>query len=338
MQAEMGTIAEGTQGTLVQGDGLTQGDGSLVSHPSVSCPPVSLLSSSVSAALPPEGLFSADLHVHTTFSDGSDTPLRVAARAARRNLTHIAFTDHDTLAHVYEGLGAAAQQGLCGIIGIEISAWDVLANTKAHILGYGFPGDPSHFMARVAPIEQLCSPTRLARNEVSLWQLEQLVKAGYKIDRALVKHLTTTAGCVYKQHLMAALTTAPFQSDEYQTLYRSLFKGDGICVRDITYPDARDAVAAIVQSGGIAILAHPGEFDNYQLVSHLVEAGLTGIEKYHPRHSKRDWEKVDQLAQTYGLVRTGGSDYHGSYGAPQAPGVHRTVLPATDPFVSRITL
>jgi predicted metal-dependent phosphoesterase TrpH len=255
----------------------------------------------------------------------------VARQAARRGVAYLAFTNHDRL--VESGLcrDAAAPYGIIGIRGIEISAWDPIGGRKAHILGYGFAGD-------VAPvIEQLCAPIRAARNRNSLAQMEKLESCGYRLDRAAIERLAKEGACVFKQHIMATLTSAPFVSDEYQGLYRRLFKGEGICAHDsIDYPDAREAVKAICQSGGIAVLAHPGEFDNYAFVSYLVDVGLAGIEKYHPRHNRRDWEKVEQLAQAYGLIRTGGSDYHGRFGAPTSPGLHHIALPPTDPFLTRI--
>jgi predicted metal-dependent phosphoesterase TrpH len=288
--------------------------------------PTSPFSSSPNTAL-------ADLHVHSTFSDGADNFTELARQAAKLNITHLAFTDHDTLAGSERGREAAAQHGVVGLAGIEISGWDPIGGRKAHILGYGFVNGNAPI------IEQLCAPIRAARHENSLAQIEKLERAGYTLSRSHINRLARDSGCIFKQHIMAALTAAPFTSDEYQALYRRLFKGQGICAHDtVDYPDAREAVEAIRQSGGIAVLAHPGEFDNYSFVSYLVDVGLAGIEKYHPRHSRRDWEKVDQLTCAYGLFCTGGSDYHGAFGAPATPGAQHITLPPNDPFLTRITL
>jgi predicted metal-dependent phosphoesterase TrpH len=279
----------------------------------------------------PEGSVLADLHTHTTLSDGSDSFAEVAHRASLWGVSYVAFTNHDTLVASALCRDAAAPYGVVGIPGIEISAWDPIDESKAHILGYGFTSE------KASAIEQLCAPIRAARHEASLAQMAKLEGCGYELDSALVARLASDSGCIFKQHIMAALTVAPFESDEYQNLYRRLFKGEGICAGDgIGYPDAREAVEAIRQSGGIAVLAHPGEFDNYAFVSYLVDVGLTGIEKYHPRHNSRDWEKVDQLAHAYGLVCTGGSDYHGGFGSPASPGAHHVMLQEDDPFLVRI--
>ena len=119
---------------------------------------------------------------------------------------------------------------------------------------------------------------------------------------------------------MAAISDAQYGSDQYSKIYRSLFKGGGICDRDIKYPCARDAVQAIKEDGGLAVLAHPGQFDNYNLLPLLVAVGLDGIEKYHPDHSRKDYRIVDLLAKKYHLLQTGGSDYHGRFGSSPYPG------------------
>ena len=315
----------------------------------------------------------ADLHSHSTISDGSFSSAELLQQAASAGLTHLAITNHDTTkgisaaqsyaqgmnasaanqeessvlgkgavdrdggATVYDGGAAdcdkeAADRGgkavdsdkeaadrngeavdrkkaasLTYISGIEISAWNPSSGRKVHILGFGLKEDSPAIAA-------LCDPTLRARTENTAWQQEQLEKAGYQLDYELLKKLRSASTGFYKQHLMAALTTDPFTSQEYQTLYRSLFKGDGICKRDISYVDARDAVAAINEDGGVAVLAHPGQLDSYDMVPALVDAGLWGIEKFHPDHTQADWDLCAELADRYGLECTGGSDFHGDFG------------------------
>lgn len=83
---------------------------------------------------------------------------------------------------------------------------------------------------------------------------------------------------------------------------------------------AEDAVRAIVADGGLAVMAHPGQLDSYELVPELIGAGLGGIERNHFDHSAEDHLKVEKLAHQYGLVMTGGSDYHGAFGTTIEPG------------------
>ena len=81
-----------------------------------------------------------------------------------------------------------------------------------------------------------------------------------------------------------------------------------------------DAVAAIAADGGLPVLAHPGQFDNYEALPALVDAGLVGIEKYHPDHDYRDTQLCEEFAARYNLFCTGGSDYHGRFGKVPYPG------------------
>lgn len=255
------------------------------------------------------GPLRADLHSHSAISDGSYSSAELLQQAADEGLTHLAITNHDTTKGIDAARTCAENMPVSVhyIGGIEISAWDPERERKVHILGLGLKEDSP-------AIAQLCGPLLQRRHENSCWQQEQLEKAGYQLDHALLDELVSVSTALYKQHLMAALTTDPFRSQEYQTLYRGLFKGDGICKRDITYVNACDAVCAITEDGGVAVLAHPGQLKSYEMVSQLVDAGLWGIEEFHPDHATTDWCHCEELAQRYGLVCTGGSDFHGTFG------------------------
>ena len=87
---------------------------------------------------------------------------------------------------------------------------------------------------------------------------------------------------------MQHLTEAVYTSSEYKQLYKSLFKGEGVAAGDIEYIDAFDAVQAIMADGGIAVVAHPGQLNSYDLIPELVEIGLNGIERNHLDHTSED--------------------------------------------------
>lgn len=264
----------------------------------------------------------ADLHSHSTISDGSCSSEELLVQAQDRGLTHLAITNHDTTVGLRDAQEAvnrinasrvdqnSSEQGNTALVylgGIEISAWNPKTGRKVHILGLGLREDSP-------AISALCAPLLAARTENTLWQQEQLEKAGYTLDKHLLSELREASTGFYKQHLMAALTNAPFTSQEYQSLYKQLFKGDGICKRDITYVHMCDAVKAICEDGGVAVLAHPGQLDSYDAIRELVEVGLWGIEQFHPDHAESDWRRCEQLASDFNLACTGGSDYHGAFG------------------------
>lgn len=260
--------------------------------------------------------FSADLHVHSTVSDGSDPAAAIVADAAARGLTHVALTNHDTTAGIDAAVEAGREAGVQVVGGVEISAYDATRGRKVHVLGLGL-----HEKSRA--VEELCAETLARRDTNSRWQLDVLLDAGYDVDCALVERLCRTSGVLYKQHIMAGLTSEPYGSEAYGALYRSLFKGDGICARDIVYVDVRNAVAAIVADGGYAVLAHPGQLDSWDIVGDLASCGLSGIEAAHPDHDACDERRARDAAEAYGLFCTAGSDYHGRFGAVPHVGFRR---------------
>lgn len=255
----------------------------------------------------------ADFHVHTTMSDGSDTFEEVLAQARERGVARLAFTNHDTTRGLAEAASLGARFGVEVVGGIEVSAYDFERGRKVHVLGLGLKEGASALAA-------LCDPVLERRNENTHWQLDRLLEAGYAVDVERALALGRASTCLYKQHLMAALTDEPFTSAGYRTLYRSLFKNGGICDRDIEYVDARDAVRAIAEDGGVAVLAHPGQLDSYDLLPDLVDCGLGGIERFHPDHTAADHARCADLAERYNLLCTGGSDYHGRFGAVKSVG------------------
>lgn len=251
--------------------------------------------------------FRADLHVHTTVSDGSETVEAVVSAALAAGLTHIALTNHDTTVGLRAAKRAGDALGIRVVGGVEISAFDSVRSRKVHILGLGLDeGSPA--------VRRLCAPLLARREECSRAQLAAIVEAGHRVDVRTVERLASSSTCLYKQHIMAGITDAPASSVEWQRLYRALFGEGGVAARDLVYVDAVDAVRAIVRDGGAAVLAHPGQTASYDLVPTLVEAGLSGIELAHPDHSERDHDLCFNLAERFGLFTTGGSDYHGRFG------------------------
>ncbi|MFR3092145.1 MAG: hypothetical protein ACLTMP_10820 [Eggerthella lenta] len=151
-----------------------------------------------------------------------------------------------------------------------------------------------------------CGPTERCHAN-SLWQ-QLLVEAGPKdVERALSwprVHVPVQA-----PHGRAHQRAVPVAG--YRTLYRSLFKDGGICDRDIDY--GRATPCGRREDGGLAVLAHPGQLDSYDLLPDLVECGLGGIERFIPT-TLADHASLAELVVRYRLVCTSGSDYHGRFG------------------------
>lgn len=249
----------------------------------------------------------ADLHIHSTVSDGSDTIEHIIETAKEKGLDAIAFTDHDTLSHLSQ---IPADAGIQVIGGVEISAVHSATKTRAHILGYNI-GKPDIITALTEPLLE-------ARNKNSELQVESLLRVGFRIEPD--KLARADGRYLYKQHIMDWLVTTGQVSKMFGKFYQKTFKQGGICAFDIEYIDAFDAVKAIKEAGGLAVLAHPGQQQNFWIIPELVKIGLDGLELHHHTHNEKDRMTIQEYAEKYGLFMTGGSDYHGKY-EPQPFGI-----------------
>ena len=249
----------------------------------------------------------ADLHTHSTVSDGSDTIMELIETAQTKSLDAIAITEHDTLSHLKQ---FPCDTFVQVIGGVEISAVYRENNTKMHILGYN--------IAKPEIVTALTQPVLEARNKNSEKQAEVLIGAGFEIN--MEKLARADGKYLYKQHIMDWLLTTGQIQDMFGSFYQKTFKQGGICDFDIAYIDVLDAVRTIREADGLAVLAHPGQQQNFWLISKLAEYGLSGLELNHHSHSENDKEVIRDYAKRYGLFLTGGSDYHGKY-EPQPFGI-----------------
>lgn len=254
-----------------------------------------------------------ELHCHTNISDCSLSINEVLELALAQGVTHLAITNHDTTKGLVEAVETGKRYGIEVIPGIEISGFDFNRRQRVHILGYFI--QPGH-----EAIETFCQPLVNKRHIASKGMVEKLIAAGYKITWERCKEIAHGGTGVYKQHIMHALIEAGYTDSIYGLLYKQLFnrgqngEKPGIAYIPMEYIDAKIAVQIILLAGGVPVLAHPGQFDNFEMVPELVRAGLQGIEVWHPLHQEKHEEQAKQLARKYNLIMTGGSDFHGEYG------------------------
>lgn len=248
----------------------------------------------------------ADLHVHTNISDSSDSIDVVIEKAKSNNLKYIGIVNHDTIEGLEKAIEKGKRAGLHIIPGVEISAYDYIRDRKVHLLGYNFNSGQN--------IKSLCDQTIEKRHQNSLRQIHILIDNGYNITLEEVMEKAKFSTCIYKQHIMDVLIDKGYTTEIYSDLYDELFKNDGICAGDIEYVDVFDALEAIKKDGGKAILAHPGQYNSYDIMKELYAKGLDGIELYHEEHKCEDLIKILEFSVTHPVILTGGSDTHSRYG------------------------
>lgn len=245
----------------------------------------------------------ADLHLHTTASDGVLEPQALAARAAQAGFSVIAITDHDNMNGIAPAQEAAKALGVRVIPGVELSCG---AQKEIHILGYGFDPQDSALLA-------FCAQRRSEREARARKMVRRLEELGRPVSLERVQALAR--GVMGRPHIARALVEAGHAASVSDAFERFLSPGRPAYV---PREDVRvaDAVRLIAQAGGVAVLAHPmelklGEAALASLVGEWKAQGLAGLEVYHPSAQNNHAAFLERLARWEGLLVTGGSDYHG---------------------------
>ncbi len=120
---------------------------------------------------------------------------------------------------------------------------------------------------------------------------------------------------LFKQHIMHALIDAGYADEFFGDIFHQLFSANGgKAYVKVEYPEVHDVIEQIHRAGGLAVLAHPGEYDSYDLLESLSASRMIdGVEVWHPRNKEGDEQRFAEIAREYGLVMTGGTDFHGMY-------------------------
>lgn len=244
----------------------------------------------------------ADLHLHSTASDGELSPREVVATGASRGLTLLALTDHDSVAGVGEASATARELGVALVSGVECSS--TRQGREIHILGYGV--DPTH-PAMVGHGDR----ARSRRRERMSVMIGRLARAGLAIGLADVEvEAGSSRTMLGRPHLARALLRAGYVSSVDEAFGRWIGDGHPAFVpTDLGPPE--EAIATIRSAGGVPVWAHPPLHVLPQWLPELVDAGLQGLEAYRPAWSSGRRHRVARLAREHGLCTTGGSDWHG---------------------------
>jgi 3',5'-nucleoside bisphosphate phosphatase len=265
-----------------------------------------------------------DLHLHTTFSDGRQTPAELAAALAEAKVTHAIVTDHDTTASYAEVRAACAEHGIKTVPGAEISS--SYRGKPIHILAYGI--NPTS--AQLRKFLESVNHFRRTRFLELLPDVNAALTADGKPPLPHDKLARKTTNYFSKPGIARILVE--------EGIVDNMEEGFGYSNRlKHTVPDVKpaEAIAQVHAAGGLAVLAHPlaprlslreaapvGEWEGMMAAWH--DAGLNGLEVYTPAHGPADTAGALQLAARYGLLVTGGSDWHGPPGTV-GPGIREFI-------------
>ena len=249
----------------------------------------------------------ADLHCHTKLSDGSVGIEDLIVIAQKSGIDTIAITDHDCLAGTVRGQVIGKRYGVTVIPGVEISAFDFEAGKKVHILSY-LADAPNR-------LEAVCKRVSVARKRAGQIMMLKVASRFPITSDFIINHASGSTN-LYKQHIMHALMDAGYTDKIFGDLYYALFdaSNETNILAPTKYPSVEEVINEIHGAGGIAILAHPALFDNYNEIEKYVSMGLDGVEEWHPSADEETISKLAELCKKQKLLMTGGSDFHGIYG------------------------
>ena len=242
-----------------------------------------------------------DLHIHSALSDGTDSPKSIVDKAKSLGIECISITDHDCIGAIADAKDYAIKKGIRYINGVELSTFSV---SEIHILGYGFDENNSQLLEKLDYFEN-------KRKERAKIILDRLYDMGIKLNRDALPKDSASVGRLHIAKLMVEqnyVATIPEAFDKYLGA-----NGKAYCPSKRITPF--QGVQLIKQAKGYPVIAHPLRFLQQNtlrpLIDGLMQFGLEGIEAYYPTHDKQVSNELKSLAKRYGLIATGGTDYHG---------------------------
>jgi hypothetical protein len=247
-----------------------------------------------------------DLHVHSTFSDGTLTPAELVTRAKQFNLSAIALTDHDTIAGIPEIVEAGKKEDIEIVPGVELSTF--YDKTEVHIVGLYIDYTDETFKKELESL-------RSNRDSRNLQICEKFNAIGIKLDYEEMK-LKYADSVITRAHFADFLLEKGYISSRNEAFDRYI-GSNGPCYVPRKKITPAQAITLIKNAGGIPILAHPvlyhlGKEQMNRLLDYLCDAGIAGLEAIYSTYTLGDELEMKRLAAQRGLLISGGSDYHGA--------------------------
>ena len=247
-----------------------------------------------------------DLHTHSYYSDGTFSPAELIAAAEKRNLGAVALCDHNTVAGLPEFLEAARGSRVEAVPGVEFST--DYGDRELHILGLFIrPED-------YAAVTELLEDGKRRKEQSNIDLVDALNRAGYRLDYGQIRG-KTPGGQVNRAHIAAALTEAGY-TESVKDAFRTLLAPSRGYYTPPKRPDALETVAFIAELGSVPVLAHPflnlkQEGALREFLSRAKPRGLAGMETMYPLFDEEQTRLAGAIAEEFGLLPSGGSDFHG---------------------------
>ncbi|MDN5279350.1 MAG: 3,5-nucleoside bisphosphate phosphatase [Clostridiales bacterium] len=249
----------------------------------------------------------ADLHVHSTASDGLLTPGQIVDSAAQKGLAAVAITDHDTIGGVAEAKSQGKEKGLEVIAGIELSCGWEGRDASIHVLGL-FIDENS------GPLLELLDSQKRFRHQRALKIVGLLEKCGLDMSELKNEFEASTEKVLGRPHIARFLLEKGYIK-EFQQAFDKYLSGGRPAYVPKDHVDPIAGIETIKKAGGIAVLAHPGLIPDWEVVwEKISDMPWDGMETYYSEHSNSQVRKFAEIVAEKGWASTGGSDYHGDYG------------------------
>lgn len=244
--------------------------------------------------------FKADLHCHSTYSDGTFTPKQIIDLALEIDLKGLSITDHDTIAAYEEAIPYAKSRGIALITGAEFSA--VQNETNIHILAYGFPFDSE----LIKEFSKIHAKRRLDRNRTILNKLNE--KGMIITEDDLV--ISEKSGTIGRPHIAYALMKKGYVESIQQAFRLHIGEGKPCYVAGLKF-GVEETIQLIHEAGGLAVIAHPHLISDPKALKTILEFDFDGIEAYYGRFSPQKNQRWIEIGNQKQWILTGGSDFHG---------------------------
>lgn len=243
-----------------------------------------------------------DLHIHTSYSDGAFSPEKIVDTALDVGLDAIAITDHDNILSHAIAKEYAKDKPIEILQGVEINT--LYKGYEVHILGYFMNFENSDFQ-KLLKIQQ---QARIKQTKEIITLLAK--RAGIKITYENIINQVAQGGSIGRPHIAKAITNVGGTSSTIEAYNKYINDESNVYVQRKTVTPF-EAVEVIYEAGGIPVFAHPYDVDIAEkLTKEMINFGLRGLEAYHRKHSPAIIEYFSTLAEKYGLIVTGGSDFH----------------------------